>query len=223
MIVFANRGAESLGICHLSAMLKENSISTRLAFEPSLFDDTKYLHYPAIPKLLNYNKRFANYILEMKPTVLAFSVLTMNYLWALDIARRVKQESDVVTVFGGIHVQALPEETLKNSQVDYILRGEAEYTFLNLVKSLSEGTPDHSIDGLGYKDHGELKLNPVGPIIKDLDALPFADREIFAPYEDYRHMIFMCGRGCPMRCTFCDSPVQMEHFPDSKITSVIEV
>ena len=113
MIVFANRGAESLGVCHLSAMLKVNNIETRLAFEPSLFDDTKYLHYPSIPKRLNYNKKFANYILKMKPKVLAFSVLTMNYLWALDIARRVKEQADVVTVFGGIHVQALPETVLK--------------------------------------------------------------------------------------------------------------
>ena len=104
MIVFANRGAESLGVCHLSAMLKANNIETRLAFEPSLFDDTKYLHYPSIPRMLNYNKKFANYILKMKPKVLAFSVLTMNYLWALDISRRVKAHSDVVTVFGGIHV-----------------------------------------------------------------------------------------------------------------------
>jgi len=216
MIVFANRGAESLGICHLSAMLKANNIETRLAFEPSLFDDTKYLHYPSIPRILNYNKKFANYILKMKPKVLAFSVLTMNYLWALDIARRVKAHSDVVTVFGGIHVQAMPEAVLKNPEADYILRGEGEYTFLKLVQSLLEGNPDHSIDGLGYKDQGELKLNQVGPTITDLDALPFADREIFAPYEDYQSMIFMCGRGCPMRCTFCDSPMQKEHFPDSK-------
>ena len=216
MVLFVCRGAESLGISHLSAMLKAEQIETKLAFDPSLFDDTKYLHYPKIPKLLKYNEKFSKHIISLKPKVIAFSVLTMNFLWALDIAKRVKAHIDVVTVFGGIHVQSLPEQVLQYPQVDFILRGEGEYSFISLIKSIYKREPDLDIGGLGYKINGELKLNPVAPSITDLDALPFADRDIFSPYEDFsQSMIYMAGRGCPMKCTFCDSPVQKEHFPNS--------
>lgn len=213
MVIFPYRGAENLGVCQLSAMLKEKGIETRLAFEPSLFDDTKYLHYPSVPKLLNYNERFARHIIGLKPKVLAFSVLTMNYLWALDIAEKVQKEIDVVTVFGGIHVQALPKQALENPQVDYIMIGEGEFTFPQLVEGILEGKVDTSIAGLGYRKGSQINVNAVGPMIENLDALPFADRELFAPFEELStSLMFMCGRGCPFRCTFCDSPMQKYQF-----------
>jgi anaerobic magnesium-protoporphyrin IX monomethyl ester cyclase len=213
MVVFAYIGSESLGICQLSAMLKEKGIEHKLAFEPSLFDDTKFLHIPAIPKLMNYNKKYADYIISLKPKILAFGVLTMNYMWALDIARRVKAELDVKTVFGGIHVQALPEHVLSNPEVDYIMKGEGDFTFPRLVESILDGNPDTSIGGLGYKKGSELQINPVDPVIPNLDDLPFANRDLFAPYEDFSMaMNFVAGRGCPFRCTFCDSPMQKKQF-----------
>lgn len=212
-VVFAYKGAESMGICQLSAMLNEKGIENRLAFEPSLFDDTKFLHIPSIPRLLRYNQKYADYIISMKPRVLAFGILTMNYMWALDIARRVKAEIDVVTIFGGIHVQALPEHVLSNQEVDYILKGEGDFTFPKLVESILDGNPDKSIGGLGYKDGSNLQINPVDPVIENLDDLPFMNRDLFAPFEDFSQtMNFVAGRGCPFRCTFCDSPMQKKQF-----------
>ena len=115
MVVFPYIGSENIGIAYLSSVLKSKGIETKLAFEPNLFDDTKYLHFPSIPRFLNYNERFANYIVSLKPKIAAFSLFTMNYLWALDIAKRIKDKSDIVTVFGGVHVQALHKKVLSNS------------------------------------------------------------------------------------------------------------
>lgn len=206
-VVFPYIGSENIGITYLSAVLKSNGINSKLAFEPSLFDDTKYLHIPLIPRLLNYNEKFANYIVSLKPDLLAFSVLTMNYLWALDIAKRVKSKFDIKTVFGGIHVQALPDLVLSNPQVDYIIIGEGEYALLELAKNIQNHEEvDCSIRNLGYKKNGSTVINPPRLLIEDLDELPFPDREMFSKYEDYKSsMLYLCGRGCPFKCTFCSN------------------
>ncbi|MBF0110490.1 MAG: B12-binding domain-containing radical SAM protein [Magnetococcales bacterium] len=217
-IVFPYTGAENMGIGFLSAVLRRHGYETQLAFEPSLFDDTKFLHIPAIPKLLNYNQRFADYLVSLKPDVLAFSVFTMNYAWALEIAARVKEKMDVVTVFGGVHVQALPERVLIHPQVDFIILGEGEYPLLELVQSLErDGAVDRSILNLGYVKDGVNIINPVRPLEEDLDTLPYSDREIFEHCEDYGDSIlYMCGRGCGFHCTFCANQSKRSVFPNKK-------
>lgn len=215
LVVFPYIGSENIGISYLSGMLKAHGIETRLAFEPSLFDDTKFLHIPAIPKLFHYNERFATHIAQMRPDVLAFSVFTMNYLWALDIAQRVRSKIDVVTVFGGKHVQALPHQVLANTQVDYIVRGEGEYPLLELTQSLGNGQVDLSIPNLGYKRGEELVLNPVRPLIENLDELPPPDRDLFAKVEDFgASLLYLCGRGCAYRCSFCSNDLIRKQYPN---------
>ncbi len=214
-VVFPCIGSENIGVCCLSGMLKAHGIETLLAFEPSLFDDTKFLHIPAIPRLFGYNERFAEYVASLQPRVLAFSVLTINYLWALDIARRVKERIEVVTVFGGVQVQALPKRVLANPQVDFVILGEGEYALLELVQSLEAGAVDLSISNLGYRQGDEMVFNPVRRLIEDLDTLPFADRALFADVEDYgTSMLYLCGRGCPFRCSFCSTDVIRSQYPD---------
>lgn len=214
-IVFPYLGSEQLGISYLVAMLKTGGFAAELAFEPHLFDDTKFLHFPAVPRMLKYNERFAEHIIAMQPTLLAFSVFTMNYRWALDIARRVREKIAVTTVFGGVHVQLLPEKVLANPAVDYVIVGEGEYPLLELVASLARGKTDTGIANLGYKVNGRPVLNPCRPLLEDLDVLPWPDREIFARHEDYREsMLYLCGRGCHYGCTFCASPALKCQYPN---------
>ncbi len=214
-IVFPYIGSENLGICYLSGMLKAHGYETMLAFEPSLFDDTKFLHLPIIPRLFHYNEKFADHIVRMKPQVLAFSVFSMNYLWALDIARRVKKKLEVVTVFGGVHVQAVPQRVLANTQVDYVILGEGEYALLEFVQSLEKGEVDLSIRNLGYRRNGEMHFNPVRPLMENLDELPLPDREMFAPVEDYKTgILYLCGRGCAFSCSFCCNAMIRQQFPN---------
>lgn len=215
MVVFPYIGSENLGISYLSSFLNSKGHKTKLAFDASLFDDTMFLHLPSVPALLNNRERFASYIVSLKPKILAFSVFTMNYLWALDIAARVKSKMDVVTVFGGVHVHAVPLRVLSDPNVDYIIRGEGEHALLELVESLYSGKIDVSIRNLGYKGASGPVLNPIRPLIENLDDLPYADRGLFANYENYEEiMLYMCGRGCPFKCTFCSSYTTRSVFPN---------
>jgi len=113
-------------------------------------------------------------------------------------------------VFGGIHVTALPEEPFNKASVDYVIRGEGEEVFLKLV----QGVPQEKIHGLSFKQG--IKIYHIKPdgIVTDLDSLPLpafhkVDLTQYKPavgaYKRLPALNMMTTRGCPGRCTFCNS------------------
>lgn len=113
-------------------------------------------------------------------------------------------------VLGGVHVTALPEEALGKDGVDFVIRGEGEQALLELAKGRS---PDE-IAGLSYKKDGAAVHVGAPGVMPDLDALPFpafhkVDLKKYRPaLNSYRRLPainMMTTRGCPGKCTFCNS------------------
>ncbi len=143
-------------------------------------------------------------LISRKPDIIGFSILHANRWGAIDIARIAKAiDPRLPVVFGGIGATFLWEHLLKHfKEIDYIVLGEGEYTFLRLAQALDSGAgPDAvaSIPGLALRTSQGVLQNPPGPPIQDLDALPLPAR-----YFDFQHLSLT--RGCPGRCTFCGSP-----------------
>ena len=137
------------------------------------------------------------------PGVVGFSVLHANRWGALDLARLAKRVvPGVQVVFGGVGATFLWEQLLAHTGVvDYVVRGEGERTFLELVGHLERGEdslPEH-IRGLAFQKHGRPFKTPDAPRIEDLDSLPNP-----AKYFTYQHVA--ATRGCAMNCAFCGSP-----------------
>jgi len=59
---------------------------------------------------------------------------------------------------GGIHPSALPNEVLENKNVDYVIIGESEYSFLELIQRLERGESPSKIDGFGFKSGKHIKI-----------------------------------------------------------------
>ena len=113
-------------------------------------------------------------------------------------------------VFGGVHPTALPEEAMARESIDFVVRGEGEYAMLELVR----GTAPEGIEGITYR--GDEGVCHVGDdcIVSDLDGLPppafhKVDLSRYRPavgaYLRTPAMNMMSSRGCPGRCTFCNS------------------
>ncbi len=134
------------------------------------------------------------------------------------VCRLVKQiDSGMVTVMGGAHPSAVPEEVLADPNVDYVVRGEGESAMLRLVNALQQScrVPDDPA-GLAFRDEGTVRVCPPGPPLTDLDSLPLPARHLL-PMRQYfgyrsphgtvvrRHPCtnMMTSRGCPARCCFC--------------------
>jgi len=71
---------------------------------------------------------------------------TINQAWT--ILKTAKEKSNAVTVIGGPHVSALPEESALLPYVDYVVKGEGEITMLELCGSLQKGTAVSEVRGL---------------------------------------------------------------------------
>ncbi|MHA1131332.1 MAG: B12-binding domain-containing radical SAM protein, partial [Candidatus Helarchaeota archaeon] len=80
------------------------------------------------------------------------STMTSGVRVALNLCKLAKRH-EVTTVLGGFHPTLRPE-VMKYPEVDYIVRGEGEYTFKELV----EGVHPSEILGLGYRDNGNYML-----------------------------------------------------------------
>jgi anaerobic magnesium-protoporphyrin IX monomethyl ester cyclase len=98
---------------------------------------------------------------------------------------------------------------------DLVCNGEGEEIFVNVIKSLKSGDTDWSkIDGLYWKNGDEVVANKAHIMVQNLDDLPFPERDSINiyTYRDYYLLGFrypyvsmMTTRGCPYRCTFCDT------------------
>ena len=151
-------------------------------------------------------------IRDEKPDVVAISALFSPYsAEALEIAKIAKDiSSSIITVMGGTHPTVFPEHTLNSGHVDYVIRGEGETPFFQLINFLQAGRREAlgEIPGLSFRrKDGGIHLSGVS-FEKDIDAAP--DRNFLRP-EDYQshrkaYTFFLTSRGCPFRCSFCGKP-----------------
>ncbi len=104
-------------------------------------------------------------------------------------------------VIGGIHATLMPEEAL--TYADYVVRGEGEHNFLELVRSLEASCLPEGIPGISYWEHGQAIHNPDQQGWVDVDQLPSPDLSLYCPQFTGRTLPVLASRGCPHNCTFC--------------------
>jgi radical SAM superfamily enzyme YgiQ (UPF0313 family) len=133
---------------------------------------------------------------------------------ALEIARRVKCNisNEIKIVLGGVQATLFPQEYCKNEYVDFVVKGEGEVIFRNLILALENNRTEFlDINGLVWKKQGCVINNKDEKIVDSLDILPFPARHLFALEKYYpsaqirgrRVFHIVTSRGCPYRCGFC--------------------
>lgn len=201
-VLFYCRGMEQLGVEYLMAFLERRGHEVELVFDPGL-ENNLYYRLEFLP-FLNQQKRLVKEAVAFKPDLVAFSALTNLFPFALNFARLLRRELSVPFVFGGIHATTLPEYVLSRPEVDYVIRGEGEEALLELVTALETGSDFRGVKNLGYKENGQVRLNPLRPLIADLDVLPFPKKDQFFREGAFDNQLqVLSGRGCPFRCSYC--------------------
>ncbi len=143
---------------------------------------------------------------EFAPDLLAFGCTTGFHRKYLEAVERIKRNFDVITVMGGAHPTFFPETLEQNDQLDFVIRGEAEEAFLQFLEALEGKRSLESVGNLRYIREGTVIQNQLLPLCKDLDSIPFPDRNMLGRYEEKlnRKAIFVItGRGCPYNCSYC--------------------
>ena len=126
----------------------------------------------------------------------------------------VKERLGIPVALAGYYPTVAAADVLERSRADYCLVGEYEVTARELARNLAVGKSASGIAGLAHREGGRTVCNEPRPLLKDLDSLPFPEREglpmkkyhdFFC--EEYPSVQMITSRGCPFRCTFCREPV----------------
>ena len=126
------------------------------------------------------------------------------------VAERLKAaNSRLVVGFVGAHVMVSPESALRASAaIDFVAGNEFEYT----IKEVADGHPLAAIDGISYKEGGQVVHNRPRAPIEDMDALPhvvdvyrrdLVIEDYFNGYMLHPYVSLYTGRGCRSQCTYC--------------------
>ncbi|MFA6428762.1 MAG: radical SAM protein [Candidatus Buchananbacteria bacterium] len=111
----------------------------------------------------------------------------------------------------GSHGTVMPEWILRQSHVNFVVRGEPEITTVNLVQALISGRDLKQIKGISYLESDLIVNNPDAVRNYKLDDLPFPAYDSL-PMDKYRYTfsdiptpfsLMMASRGCPFSCTYC--------------------
>jgi anaerobic magnesium-protoporphyrin IX monomethyl ester cyclase len=147
--------------------------------------------------------------LAKKPVCVGVTSMTGPQLrYALEASRLVKEHSDAPVVWGGIHASLLPEQTLAEPEIDFIVQGEGEETFLDLVRALEQNRPVAGIPGVWSREGGRanstsqrpfIDVNEQPPLAYDLVDVSKYTRTVFG----VKRLSFSSSRGCSFNCTYC--------------------
>src|SRR3989344_945525 len=136
--------------------------------------------------------------------IVGVSACTAESPDAFEILREAKKLGKT-TVMGGIYPTFNVNDTLATGYVDYIVRGEGELSFTQLVKALNGKGDLRDVKGISFRV-GETVFNtPKQDLITDLDSLPLPAYDLLptSKYAELSPAPIYAARGCPMSCKFC--------------------
>ncbi len=207
--LFIQPETENIGVEYLTASLRKAKYPVDLVYLPQPYNNiafrlTKEGYQTDKEKVLTKIRAFG-------PDVIGFSPFTSQYAWAVEQARWIKEKYPKVTIlFGGVHVNSVPEVVIENRYVDAIIVGEADRQIVKFGKNL--GTDRIlSTESVWIKKNGKTYRNQLAKLETDLDKLPMPDKEIFyqqipKPLRSLSYVI-MGSRGCPFACAYCSNNV----------------
>jgi anaerobic magnesium-protoporphyrin IX monomethyl ester cyclase len=146
------------------------------------------------------------------------------------LTQHIQETVNIPVLWGGMHPTLMPEQCLETA--DLVIKGEGEDALLDLVQRLDRGEDIRDCANRGFAvDDGTPRVNPLRPLIKDLDTVAYRD------YTTHAHKYFINGkrysvgdpmvedpvyqmmgsRGCIYKCSYCyNSTYKKDVYPGQK-------
>lgn len=166
------------------------------------------------------------------PAIVGFSNYVWNTKYNLTLAEKIKEKyPDCIIIFGGHNVAGGENSFLdKYDFIDFLIRGEGEEAFCNLLCELCKETPDYSsVSNLSYRSEGKAIHNPVETLTRIDYPSPYLTGLFDDIYKENPDMqldaILETSRGCPNSCAYCDwgcNNQKIKRFPIERIYAEID-
>lgn len=144
-------------------------------------------------------------IKKSNPEIIGFSCYIWNIKKILTLSLKIKKlNRNTRIILGGPQVSPIAETILEeNNQIDFIVRGEGEVTFKELIKTLLDSKKNlDMVSGITYRDNSQIVNNLDREIIPDLDSIPSVYICNFTNLKN-REVCLETQRGCVFKCHFC--------------------
>ena len=180
------------------------TVSKNMGVDVHIIDANFYLKPYSADNILDSVK-------AAKPHLIGMTLFTQTVMYGYDLLKILKENyPQALYVSGGPHATILPEENLRFG-FNIACRGEGERTIADLIRHLKGDLGLSGIRGITYyNDSNKAVSNPDVEQEEDLDKLPIVDYGLFDPvYFSEKNLssefAIFTSRGCPSKCTFCNS------------------
>lgn len=187
-----------LGLAYITAVLRKNNIKVNIV--------------DANAENLNFQEILLK-IKKESPDMIGVTSVTPTIDLCSQLSCEIKKVLPRIYItFGGVHPSLVQNETLKNNpHIDFLIVGEGEHTFLELINSLNKKKGLKNVKGLVWRRKKDIVINKKREFIEDLDSLPLPARDLL-PNKKYKSIEFnnfttiTSMRGCPAHCVYCNVP-----------------
>ncbi len=178
---------EELGVCSIAAFLRKNGYEVVLMC--------------AKENEIDYRK-----IKDFNPGIIGVTVYFYTKQAVYNFCTRVLQDlPDAYICAGGYLPTYYGVRMMKEAPfIDFVIRGEGEMSFLNLINHLENGKDLKRVKGLCFRMGDKIVVNEDQPLIEDLNTLPFPARDVLMD-NNLKIASIMSSRGCARRCRFCNT------------------
>jgi len=153
---------------------------------------------------------------DWKPDFIGISIIITEVEQTRRIMGIIREmQPDVPVTFGGPWPTANPGESIRSCGADYVVMGEGEQVFPELIDAINRGRSTDMIPGTASMVAGEIRINPGRYLTeKELNTLPFPawdllDHKLYAKMHSASitgcrpYMAIVTSRGCPYACIYC--------------------
>lgn len=136
-------------------------------------------------------------------------ILFSTYIWNVgdivklcDNLKKIRPNTKIA--LGGPEVSYDSYEAMKKYDfVDYILYGEGELIFKDLVLHLQGKKDINDVNGLVYRQGNEIIVNKPMELLQNLDEIPSPYENLNPKEYENRIVYYESSRGCPFNCQYC--------------------
>jgi anaerobic magnesium-protoporphyrin IX monomethyl ester cyclase len=167
---------------------------------------------------------------KRQPEIVGITATTFTLIDVMIAARIVKSvDRGIKVVLGGPHVHIYPEETIRLPEVDYLVLGEGEIPFTELLQNINNPGALKEVKGIVFKNNGKIINTGPRELNNELDTLPFPARHL-TKINKYSSLLAKGGlvttmitsRGCPYKCSFCYRPHLGKRFRARSAANVVD-
>lgn len=187
-----------LNLMYLAEIIKNDNLHVKILDGYALNMDSL--------RIIKFAKKF-------QPDTVLIPLYSRDLLNVHNLTSALKEQNPNTTIIlGGHHASQMPDTVLKeSSQIDFILRGEAEQTIIPLLHAINNLRKLKNVKGLSYRKGKDQKIihNKLPTPIKDLDSIPIPSRDMIIQKNYYSLSkenlldVIVTSRRCPFSCSFC--------------------